>query len=115
MHDFGLLRCQRDGAGDVDAEVAEARGLLEFFGGNGDFDSGFGELTRFQILHGVKGGAGAERGEQEFWGSHACIAAAVVGWLIADDRVVAGLDGKADAVCMFDLDFHRDSPAVLGG
>ena len=104
-----------EAGGDVDGdvEIVEASGVvgraLALVGGDVDSRAFGGEVEFAQVGGGVEGGAGAERGEEEFGRGHGIVEAAVFGGLIAGDGVLAGFDFELNGSEMFDLDFDHDA------
>ena len=112
---FLMAVFEAGGQFDVDAEVVEAGGWLDFFGGDFDFESFRGELVGVQVLLSVEAGAGAHGDEEELERSHAGVRAAVVFGLVANDFVAAGISFEAGGAEVANSGFDHAFIVALGG
>lgn len=94
---------------DFDNEIGEAWDRrFHFVAGDVDARAFACEFVFAEILRGVIGGAGAERGEQQFGRSDAFVEAAVFERLIADDGMMARFNFELHRAEMFDGNFHKN-------
>ena len=91
---------------DEDAEVVEARRIFALVAGNADSGAFDTEFVFAEVGGGVKGGAGTERGEQEFGRGHAFVETSVFRRLVGYDDVPAAFDFELNGSEMLDCDFH---------
>ena len=112
-HRFGLLLGERNRARDLHAEVAHPRRLLELLRCGSNLNSTFRQISRSQILRGIKSRAGAERCQQQLGRSHAAVAAAILRRLIASDSVRPRLNVEPYALNLRNLHFHTALASYL--
>src|SRR3954447_7806093 len=93
-----LLLGEGNRAVHLDGEVAQAGRVLQLLRVHDDLEPAGSQISRLKVLSRIEGGARAQRSQHQLRRRHAVVSSAVVSGLVANQAVMAGMDGEFDVL-----------------